>query len=155
MLSFAALLLGLTLSGLFTAFYFSQAYTTYEKVSEQNGIQVAALISEELAYEETRAIEAALSNTLENRALILDPDGVELLGTISPEMQARSIQLPLSHDGEALGTLVYAPAYAFQPPIPYWIALIICVVVSVISALCMRVYFSLVFLCNFQSVGYF
>ena len=138
MLSFAALLLGLTLSGLFTAFYFSQAYTTYEKVSKQNGIQVAALISEELAYEETRAIEAALSNTLENRALILDPNGVELLGVISPEMQARSMQLPLSHDGETLGTLVYAPAYAFQPPIPYWIALLICVVVSVVSALCMR-----------------
>jgi EAL domain-containing protein (putative c-di-GMP-specific phosphodiesterase class I)/GGDEF domain-containing protein len=136
-LSLAAALLALILSGAFTIFYFSQAWNAYQTSAYENGVQVAQLITEELANNETRAIETAMQHSLADRALILDPTGEPVLGDISPEFQSRTMQLPLEHEGNALGTLVYAPGFAFRPPIPVWAAFLICLGVTAISALVM------------------
>lgn len=137
MLSLAAALLALILSGAFTIFYFSQAWNAYQTSAYENGVQVAQLITEELANNETRAIETAMQHSLADRALILDPTGEPVLGDISPEFQSRTMQLPLEHEGNTLGTLVYAPGFAFRPPIPVWAAFLICLGVTAISALVM------------------
>ncbi len=137
-LSLAAALLALVLSGAFTIFYFSQAWNAYQASAHENGVQVAQLISEELAYDETRAIETAMQNSLADRALILDPNGEPVLGDISAEFQPRTMEFPLAHEGEPLGTLVYATGVAFRPPLPVWAAFLICLVVTGISALVMR-----------------
>lgn len=137
MLSLAAALLALILSGAFTIFYFSQAWNAYQTSAYENGVQVAQLITEELANNEIRAIETAMQHSLADRALILDPTGEPVLGDISPEFQSRTMQLPLEHEGNALGTLVYAPGFAFRPPIPVWAAFLICLGVTAISALVM------------------
>ncbi len=137
MLSLAAALLALILSGAFTIFYFSQAWNAYQTSAYENGVQVAQLITEELANNETRAIETAMQHSLADRALILDPTGEPVLGDISPEFQSRTMQLPLEHEGNTLGTLVYAPGFAFRPPIPVWAAFLICLGVTGISALVM------------------
>jgi len=137
-LSLAAALLALVLSGAFTIFYFSQAWSAYQVAAHENGVQVAQLVSEELAYDETRAIETAMQNSLADRALILGPNGEPVLGDISPEFQPRTMEFPLQHEGETLGTLVYATGVAFKPPIPVWAAFLICLVVTGISALVMN-----------------
>lgn len=108
--------------------------------AHENGVQVAQLITEELAHNETRAIETAMQHSLADRALILDPVGEPILGSVSSEFQARTMQFPLEHDGIPLGSLVYAPSFAFHPPIPIWGAILICFVVTVISALVMRAF---------------
>lgn len=138
MLSLAAALLALILSGAFTIFYFSQAWNAYQTSAYENGVQVAQLMTEELAHNETRAIETAMQHSLADRALILDPTGEPVLGDISPEFQSRTMQFPLEHEGNALGTLVYAPGFAFRPPLPVWAAFLICLGVTAISALVMR-----------------
>lgn len=138
MLSLAAALLALILSGAFTIFYFSQAWNAYQTSAHENGVQVAQLITEELANNESRAIETAMQHSLADRALILDPTGEPVLGDISPEFQSRTMQFPLEHEGNALGTLVYAPGFAFRPPVPVWAAFLICLAVTGISALVMR-----------------
>ena len=130
--------LGLTLSGVFTMVYFAQAWNTFERASHENGVQVAELMTEELAHNELRAIETAMKHSLADRAMILDPDRELLLGSVSTEMQARAMEFPLTHDGQPLGTLVYATSYPFQPPIPYWLAISLCLGVSAIAAVVMR-----------------
>ncbi len=132
--------IGLFLSSVFTTFYFAQAWKTYQVSAHENGIQVAQLVSEELARDELSAIEVAIENSLANRALILDPEGKLIIGALSTDAEARADNYPLTQNGEALGTLRYAPSFAFQPPIPYWMAITICLVVSLISAICMRLF---------------
>lgn len=132
------MLLGLLLSCIFTTFYFNQAINAYDVSARENGVQVAQLITEELAHNETRAIETAMEHSLANRALVLDPAGEPLLGNLSPEAAERAESYPLMHDDVQLGTLVYAPGSAFSPPIPYWIAFLICIGVAIISGVSMR-----------------
>jgi hypothetical protein len=117
-LSLAAALLSLLLSSMFTLFYFSKAWDAYQISARDSGAQVAELISSELAFDQTRAIEIALQSTLSDRALILAPDGTSLMGDLSADAKARALNFPLEHDGEALGTLLYLPSSSFQPPIP-------------------------------------
>lgn len=138
MLSLAAALLALILSGAFTIFYFSQAWNAYQTSAYENGVQVAQLMTDELANNETRAIETAMQHSLADRALILDPTGEPVLGDISPEFQSRTMQFSLEHEGTVIGTLVYAPGSAFRPPVPVWAAFLICLAVTGISALVMR-----------------
>jgi len=139
-LSLAAALLSLVLAGAFTIFYFSQAWNAYQMSAHENGVQVAQLMTEELAHNETRAIETAMQHSLANRALILDLNGEPVLGDISPEFQTRVMEFSLEHEGESLGTLVYAPGFAFQPPVPVWAALLICLGVAIIAAFVMRLF---------------
>lgn len=134
------MLLGMLLSSIFTVFYFSQAWNTYEVSAHENGVQVAQLISEELAREEMGAIEAALEQSLANRAAIVDVDGAHVIGAIAPEYAGRVADYPLQSGDLALGTLTYAPSFPFQPPLPYWAAILICVVVSACAAMTMRLF---------------
>ena len=139
-LTLASSSLGLILSGVFTVFYFSQAWTAYQVSAHENGLQVAQLVTEDLAHGNTIAIETAMQYSLADRALILDPMGEPMLGDLSVEMNLRAAEFPLIHDGEVLGTLVYAPSFAFKPPLPIWAAILLCVVVSIIAALVMRAF---------------
>ena len=134
------MVIGLFLSSVFTTFYFAQAWKTYQVSAHENGIQVAQLVSEELARDELSAIEVAIENSLADRALILDPQGQLIIGAMSPDAETRAANYPLTQNGEVLGTLRYAPSFAFEPPIPYWMALTICLLVSLISAVCMRLF---------------
>lgn len=134
------MVIGLFLSSVFTTFYFAQAWKTYQVSAHENGIQVAQLVSEELARDELSAIEVAIENSLADRALILDPQGQLIIGAMSPDAETRAANYPLTQNGEVLGTLRYAPSFAFEPPIPYWMALTICLLVSLISAICMRLF---------------
>ena len=138
------MVIGLFLSSVFTTFYFAQAWKTYQVSAHENGTQVAQLISEELARDELSAIEVAIDNSLADRARIVDPQGNLIIGTLTPEAEARAADYPLTHDGASLGTLRYAPSFAFQPPIPYWLAITICIIVSLISGICMRLFASTV-----------
>jgi EAL domain-containing protein (putative c-di-GMP-specific phosphodiesterase class I)/GGDEF domain-containing protein len=137
-LTLVALSLGLLLSFIFTVFYFSQAHKAYQTSAYENGVQVAQLITEELAYEQTQAIETAMQNSLRGRAEVLSPSGEVLHGAMTDKARARAKDYPLVSDGVALGTLSYAPSQSFTPPIPYWIAALICFGVALISGLCMR-----------------
>ena len=137
-------MIGLFLSCVFTAFYFTQAWKTYQVSANENGVQVAQLITEELARDDLSAIQVAIDNSLANRAMIVDPQGELIIGALTPDTDARAADYPLIHNGEALGTLRYAPSFAFQPPIPYWLAIAICVMVALVSAFCMRLFASTV-----------
>ncbi|MHA7898409.1 MAG: bifunctional diguanylate cyclase/phosphodiesterase [Henriciella sp.] len=139
-LTLAAMLLGLLLSSVFTIFYFNQAWTTYQRSAQENGVQVAQLVSEELARGELGAIEAATKQSLADRAAIYDAEGTLLVGSISPAFETRTDTYPLMRGEESLGTMIYAPGFAFRPPIPYWAAALICLIVSAVSALIMRMF---------------
>ena len=105
--------------------------------AQDSGVQVAELISSELAYNETRAIEIAMQSTLADRALILAPDGTTFMGELSSDARARALNIPLEHNGEALGTLLYLPSSTFQPPLPYWIAVLICIAITALASVIM------------------
>ena len=137
-LTLAAVLLGLLLSFIFTAFYFNQAYKAYQFSAHENGVQVAQLISDELANEQTTAIETALGQTLAGRAEIISPSGEVLHGTMTDKARTRADRYPLVHEGETIGTLTYAPSAVFEPPISYWLAALICFGVAFLSGMTMR-----------------
>ena len=139
-LTLAAALLGLLLSFIFTAFYFNQAYEAYNFSAHENGVQVAQLISDELANEQTQAIETALGHTLAGRAEILSPAGDVLHGSMTDKARARADSYPLVHEGETVGTLTYAPSAVFDPPIAYWLAALICFGVAFLSGMTMRLF---------------
>lgn len=132
------MLLGGLLSGIFTAFYFNQAYHAYEISSLENGRQVAQLITEELAQNEMNAIDIAMTNTLSDRAILLSTEGEVLSGSLSAAADKYARSYPLTSQGTLIGTLVYAPSLPFEPPIPYWIAFLICLGVTLISGITMR-----------------
>ncbi|MEM9572738.1 MAG: GGDEF domain-containing phosphodiesterase [Pseudomonadota bacterium] len=144
MLSIAAATLALTLSVAFTIFYFSQSWNAYQLSARESGAQVALLISEDLARNETAAVEATLEQSLANRAMILDASGAPTLGSLSDEAQARSMDFALTHGDQTLGTLVYASSFTYQPPVPLWGAVLICLAVTALSALVMGFFASTV-----------
>lgn len=137
MLALAAAILALTLSSLFTIFYFSQSWNAYQMSARDSGAQVAELMSEELAHNETRTIETAMQHSLADRALILDPVGEPMIGDLSADAAPRAMRFELTHGDETLGTLVYAPRLKFRPPLPVWAAILICFGVTALSALIM------------------
>ena len=129
--------LALILSTLFTLFYFAQSWNAYQLGAHEAGLQVAEIMSEELFHQDTRAMETAMQHSLAERALLLDPTGTPLMGTLAPEVESRAKQFPLTHGDETLGTLVYASRHQFQPPLPIWGAVLICLGVTGLSALIM------------------
>ncbi len=108
--------------------------------AHENGVQVAQLISEELVHNETNAIETTFQHSLADRALVVDPTGATLYGTLSEDAKLRTSEFPLTHGDEQLGTLIYAPGFAYQPPIPIWGAVLICLGVTAVSALIMGLF---------------
>lgn len=108
--------------------------------AQASGAQVAQMVAENLATEETRAIEIAMDHSLADRALILSPDGEAVFGTLELETQSNGMRFPLEYEGETFGTLVYAPIAAFRPPLPYWAAVLICFGITALSALIMGLF---------------
>ncbi|MEO1553876.1 MAG: GGDEF domain-containing phosphodiesterase [Pseudomonadota bacterium] len=137
MLSLVAASLALVLTTVFTVFYFAQSWNAYQLSAHESGMQVAELISEELAHNDTSTIETAMQHSLAERALILDPGGEPIFGDLAAEAEARTMRFPLTHGDEMLGTLVYAPRLKFQAPLPVWGAVLICLGVTALSALIM------------------
>ncbi len=140
MLSGAALALSVLLSSMFTAFYFNEAWTTYQNSERESGIQLAAIFSADLGREEKQLIEKAMSTVLEGRAAIIAPDGIVLYGEIHPDVEMRTKDFALESDGTRLGTLKYATRVPFAPPVPYWLAVVLCVAISIMAAIIMRIF---------------
>ena len=137
MLSIAAATLALTLSVAFTIFYFSQSWNAYQLSARDSGAQVAQLLSQDMVGGDTEAIATTLDRSFADRAMILDPAGTPVHGTLSEEMQTRSMEFPLTDGDQTLGTLIYAPSAAYQTPVPLWAAVLICLAVTTLSALVM------------------
>ncbi len=139
-LTLAAMLLGLLLSGLFTLFYFAQAWNAYQVSTETNGVQVSEMLSTALVESKTPAIEMAMDGALADRAIIHGPDGEVLYGTLSTENAALAVTYDLNHDGVSLGSVTFAPRNQFVPPMPYWLAASLCLAIAAIAALIMRAF---------------
>lgn len=139
-LTLAAMLLGLLLSGLFTLFYFAQAWNAYQVSTETNGVQVSEMLSTALVESKTPAIEMAMDGALADRAIIHGPDGEVLYGTLSTENAALAVTYDLNHDGVSLGSVTFAPRNEFVPPMPYWLAASLCLAIAAIAALIMRAF---------------
>jgi EAL domain-containing protein (putative c-di-GMP-specific phosphodiesterase class I)/GGDEF domain-containing protein len=134
------MLLGLLLSGLFTLFYFAQAWNAYQVSTETNGVQVSEMLSTALVESKTPAIEMAMDGALADRAIIHGPDGEVLYGTLSTENAALAVTYDLNHDGVSLGSVTFAPRNQFVPPMPYWLAASLCLAIAAIAALIMRAF---------------
>ena len=132
--------LGLVMSGLFTVFYFSQSWNAYQNGAERSGVQVSEMLTMALVDEKTPAIEMAVDSALADRAVLRAPDGEVLYGSLSPTFEANAAVFPLEHNGETLGTLTYAPNTAYTPPMPYWLAVLLCFAIAAIAALVMRAF---------------
>jgi len=148
-LTLAAMTLGLFLSSLFTLFYFSQSWNAYQTSAHHSGVQISEMLSIALADDKMPAIEMAMDGALNGRAVLRDPDGDVVYGTLNAAFERKSETYPLVHGGETLASLTYAPNTAFTPPMPYWLAVLVCISISVVSALIMRAFASSVG----QSVG--
>lgn len=127
----------LLFSIVFTIFYFAQAWTAYQTSTRATGVQIAEMVSENLAFEQTGAVEVAMGNSLAGRALILDTEGQPTLGMTALQSDAQAMRFPLEFDGAPLGTLIYLPEMAFQPPLPIWLAALICLGITLLATLIM------------------
>jgi len=141
-LTLAAMSLGLVMSGLFTVFYFSQSWNAYETGAHRNGVQVSEMLSTALADQKRPAIEMAMEGPLADRAVLRNADGVILHGSMSAEFAGKAEEFTLEFDGETLGTLTYAPNTVYRPPLPYWLAVLLCISIAAIAALVMRAFAS-------------
>ncbi len=139
-LTLAAMLLGLLLSGVFTIFYFSQSWNAYQNARHDSGVQVSQMLGTAYANGKMPAIEMAMEGPLGDRAVLRDPEGNVLYGKMTPTFAHRASTFPVSHNGEALGTLTYATNTTYIPPLPYWLAALLCLAISAISALIMRAF---------------
>ncbi len=138
MLTLAAFSMGLTLSATFTAFYFSQSWNAYHQSAHQSGVQVAEMTSLALADGELSAVNSAMDDILLDRALIRGTDGAVMMGNMAPNNVDRATEFNLVHDGQPLGTLSYAHAFPYTPPMPLWLAVLICLGIAALAALVMR-----------------
>lgn len=134
----------MTLSVAFTIFYFSQSWNAYQLGAKASGTQVAQLLSQDLIGGDAQAIETTLDQSFTDRAMILGTDGARLHGSLSEEMQARSMEFALTDGDQTLGTMVYAPSLAYQTPVPIWGAVLICLAVTTLSSLIMGFFASTV-----------
>ena len=139
-LTLAAMALGLLLSGVFTVFYFSQSWTAYDQARHDSGVQIAQMLGSAYADGKMPAIEMALEGPLVDRAVLLDTEGKVIAGSIASEFARKAATFPVSHNGETLGSLTYATSTKYTPPMPYWLAIIVCVAISAISAFIMRAF---------------
>lgn len=143
-LTLAAMSLGLMLSGLFTLFYFSQAWNAHQLSAHTSGVQVSEMLSTALVESKTPAIEMAMDGALSDRAIIRNPEGDVIYGTLSAENAELASTYALTHDGVSLGTVTFAPRNEFVPPMPYWLAITLCFAIAAIAALVMRAFASTV-----------
>lgn len=139
-LSLAAMSLGLVMSALFTLFYFSQSWNAYQISADRSGMQVSEMLSTALVDGKQPAIEMAIDGALADRAVLRGPDGEVLFGSLASGLEQRAADYPLQHNGQKLGTLTYAPNTTYTPPLPYWLATLLCISISAISALIMRAF---------------
>ena len=86
------------------------------------------------------AVEMAIDGALADRAVLRGPDGEVLFGSLASGLEQRAADYPLQHNGRKLGTLTYAPNTTYTPPLPYWLATLLCISISAISALIMRAF---------------
>lgn len=140
MLTLAAMMLGLLLSGAFTVFYFSQSWNAHQNARHYNGVQLSHMLGASYADGDIPAIEMALDGPLSGRAVLRDPEGNDLFGSVTPQFERKAETFPINQDGEAIGTLTYASSRPFTPPLPYWLAALLCLAISAISALIMRAF---------------
>ncbi|MBO6695408.1 MAG: EAL domain-containing protein [Henriciella sp.] len=139
-LTLAAMALGLLLSGVFTVFYFSQSWNAYAQARHDGGVQISQMLGTVYADGKMPAIEMAMEGPLAGRAVLEDAQGNVISGTMAPDFADKATTFPLTHDGEALGTLTYATSTKYSPPLPYWLAVLVCLGISAISALIMRAF---------------
>ncbi|MEO1305435.1 MAG: GGDEF domain-containing phosphodiesterase [Pseudomonadota bacterium] len=140
MLTAVATVLALFLSSVFTVVYFTQAWNAHQAAVHESGLQVAQLVSDELVQSDVAALEDTLNNALSGRAQLFDSDGNIVTGTMTAGAEARALEFPLTTDELNLGTLHYAPNLTFKPPLPYWAAILICLIVTVLAAFIMRMF---------------
>lgn len=139
-LTLAAFALSLSVSSLFTAFYFSQSHAAYQNTAYETGLQIADMMGEAYATGGPSAIEHAANTTFADRAVVLDMDGNVVAGGLSEQAERSASNFLLTYDGEALGTLSFAPKLAYKPPMPVWAAVGIIILIAVMAALIMRAF---------------
>ena len=140
MLTSAAFSLAITMSTVFTVFYFSQAHTAYQHSAYESGAEIADITRLALATGNLPSLQDEIALILENRATVHDSSGNLIIGKLDPQLVKTSFEYPLAHKGETLGTLTYAPGFAYVRPIPIWLAALICLALSGIAALVMRTF---------------
>lgn len=140
----AAFALGLILSITFTVFYFVQAKTTHELEADAQGRLVAQLLVAELIEEDLSPLEAQFEGLLAGRAELLGPDGDQIAGTIEPEFKSKARPFELRSGDTALGTLWLTPVTEFKPPMPYWLAGLLCLVCAAFAAFVMQLFAKMV-----------
>lgn len=140
MLTLAAMLLGLLLSSVFTVFYFSQSWNAYQNARHDSGVQLSQMFGAAYANDQTPAIEMAMGGPLAQRAVLRNMDGDVLFGSMAQEYVRKAETFPVSHDGEAIGSLTYASNRTYTPPMPHWLAALLCVAIATITALIMRAF---------------
>ena len=138
MLTLAAFSLALALAAAFTVFYFSQSWNAYHSNAHQSGLQVAEMTSLALADGELAAVDSAMDDVLADRAIIRGVDGAVMMGNMAPNNLDRATEFKLAHDGQSFGTLSYAHAIPYKPPLPLWLAVLICFGIAALAALVMR-----------------
>lgn len=134
------MMLGLLLSGAFTVFYFSQSWNAHQNARHYNGVQLSQMLGASYADGDIPAIEMALDGPLAGRAVLRDTEGNDLFGSVTPQFERKAETFPISQGGEDLGSLTYASSRPFTPPLPYWLAALLCLAISAISALIMRAF---------------
>ena len=139
-LTLVAFSLGLVLSGFFTVFYFSKSWDAHDLSARESATQVVEMVSAAIANDQTSALETITDGTLKNRSAVYDAEGYLLFGRVAPSLQSTATDYPLMHDGQQIGTLSYAPSFAYQPPMPYWLAILLCLSIAAIAALVMRAF---------------
>lgn len=140
MLTLAALMLGLFLSSVFTIFYFSQSWNAYQNARHDSGVQLSQMFGAAYASDQTPAIEMAMDGPLAQRAVLRDTEGNILFGSMAQEYVRKAETFPVIHDGETIGSLTYASNRTYTPPMPHWLAALLCVAIAAITALIMRAF---------------
>ncbi|MEL6860285.1 MAG: EAL domain-containing protein [Pseudomonadota bacterium] len=91
-----------------------------------------------LADGELAAVDSAMDDVLADRAIIRGVDGAVMMGNMAPNNLDRATEFKLAHDGQSFGTLSYAHAIPYKPPLPLWLAVLICFGIAALAALVMR-----------------
>lgn len=139
-LTLAAVALGLLLSIVFTVFYFSQSWNAYAQARHDGGVQISQMLGTAYADGKMPAIEMAMEGPLVGRAVLEDTQGNVISGTMAPDFADKATTFPLTHNGETLGALTYATRTKYTPPLPYWLAILVCLGITAISGLTMRAF---------------
>lgn len=128
------------MSTAFTVFYFSQSWSAYKTSAYEGGLSVADMTSLALAKGHLPDLQDELATVLADRATIHDRAGNLIAGELDPRFTQSAFEYPLTHDGETLGTLTFAPSVAYVRPMPVWAAALVCLLLSGIAAIVMRAF---------------